>query len=214
MKKIATITFHASYNYGSSLQAYALQEAVKQICNNNCKYEIINLRTDKQKYMYSIKKGNNFLASLIRKIMIKNYNKNYIAKNAKFEEFIQNKLELTKEYNSLEELQKQELDYDYYISGSDQLWNLRAYDFDWAYFLGFTTKGKKISYAASFGPKEIQFTKEEKEQIKQYIEEYKQLSVREEGSYNNIYQLTGKKPQINMDPTILLEKKRMGKVNS
>ena len=32
MKKIATITFHSPYNYGSSFQAYALQETVKNIC--------------------------------------------------------------------------------------------------------------------------------------------------------------------------------------
>ena len=33
MKKIGTITFHSPYNYGSSLQAYALQETVIKIVN-------------------------------------------------------------------------------------------------------------------------------------------------------------------------------------
>ena len=204
MKKIGTITFHSSYNYGSSLQAYALQETVKKICN--CKYEIINLRIDKQKDMYSIYREKKFLSNLARKIGTKDYEKKYTAKNQKFEDFINNKLNITKEYNSFEEIKNDNLDYDYYISGSDQLWNTRAYDFDWAYFLGFTTKGQKVSYAASFGPKAIDFTEEEKEKIKQYISEYKAISVREEGSYQNIYKLTGKEAQINMDPTILLNK--------
>ena len=92
------------------------------------------------------------------------------------------------------------------------MWNPRAYDFDWAYFLGFTTKGKKVSYAASFGPKAIDFTEEEKEKIKKYISEYKAISVREEGSYQNIYKLTGKKAQINMDPTILLDKEEWKRI--
>ena len=51
MKKISTITFHSSYNYGSCLQAYALQEYIKKL-DNDCEYKIINLRTEIQKEMY------------------------------------------------------------------------------------------------------------------------------------------------------------------
>ena len=53
MKKIGVLTFHASYNFGSNLQAYALQEYVKKIMNNNVEYEIINFRTDKQIQLYT-----------------------------------------------------------------------------------------------------------------------------------------------------------------
>ena len=52
MKKIGTITFHSSYNYGSHLQAYALQEFVKKIAKEPIEYKIINLRTNIQKNMY------------------------------------------------------------------------------------------------------------------------------------------------------------------
>lgn len=45
--KIGCITFHASHNYGSNLQAYALQQYVKSIADVD--YEIINLRTKIQK---------------------------------------------------------------------------------------------------------------------------------------------------------------------
>ncbi len=207
MKKIGVVTFHSPYNYGSSFQAYALQETVKNICDQNCEYKIINLRTERQKYMYSIDRDNNLLSKITRNIIMRDYKKAYEIKNQKFEDFINNKLNVTKEYNSIEELEKENFDFDYYISGSDQLWNLRAYDFDWAYYLGFIKKGKKISYAASFGPKPIDFSEEEKEKIKKYINDYKCLSVREQGSYDNIYNLTGRKPEIHMDPTILLDKK-------
>lgn len=207
MKKIGVLTFHSSYNYGSSFQAYALQETVKKLCNENCDYKIINLRTDRQKNMYSIDRDNDFLSKITRTFLIPNYKESYKIKNQRFEEFINNKLDLTKEYHSYEELKKEDFDFDYYISGSDQLWNLRAYDFNWAYYLGFVKKGKKISFAASFGPKPISFSEEEKEKIKMYITAYDYLSVREQGSYDNIYKLTGIKPEINMDPTILLNKK-------
>ena len=44
--RTATITFHASHNYGSMLQAYALQQIIQQLGHDN---EIINLRTEQQK---------------------------------------------------------------------------------------------------------------------------------------------------------------------
>ena len=47
--KTATITFHASHNYGSMLQAYGLQQTIYKLGYMN---EIINLRTERQKKLY------------------------------------------------------------------------------------------------------------------------------------------------------------------
>ena len=47
--KTATITFHAAHNYGSMLQAYALQQIILRLGHSN---EIINLRTERQKQLY------------------------------------------------------------------------------------------------------------------------------------------------------------------
>ena len=41
MKKVGIITFHAAYNYGSMLQAYALQQVILSM-GYDC--EIINFR--------------------------------------------------------------------------------------------------------------------------------------------------------------------------
>lgn len=46
MKKVGIITFHASHNYGSMLQAYALQQVIIGM-GFDC--EIINFRTKRQK---------------------------------------------------------------------------------------------------------------------------------------------------------------------
>ena len=86
MKKIATITFHSSYNYGSNLQAYALQEYVKKLCNNDCDYKIINLRTNIQKEMYK---------NVFQKKGIKNFIKRFFylnmgAKQSEAEIFVRN----------------------------------------------------------------------------------------------------------------------------
>ena len=61
MKKVGIVTFHASHNYGSCLQAYALQHAISDlgfVC------EIINFRTDIQKEIYKVftdRKGLKFI---------------------------------------------------------------------------------------------------------------------------------------------------------
>lgn len=206
MKKIATITFHASYNYGSNLQAYALQEYIKKIGKNKYEYQIINLRTVRQKEIYSTYNNRKKFSSQIKNILTF-INRNEIKeKNDKFEKFINQKLNVTREYENLEELKKANLDYDYYISGSDQLWNLNAYDFDWANYLEFVNNGKKISYAASFGPKEQKWNEQEKARIASDLKKYDNISVREQGSFNNVKKLTGIEPEINVDPTMLLTK--------
>lgn len=212
MKKIGTITFHASYNYGSNLQAYALQEYVKKVCNNDCEYKIINLRTQKQKDMYKSVFEQNGLKNYIKRLLYLPKRKELKLKQEYFEKFIQEKLNITKEYSNDEELNNENFDFDYYISGSDQLWNLSAPDFEWSNYLEFVKKGKRISYAASFGPKAQTWNEAEKQRVRDDIFKYNSISVREEGSFNNVKELTGIEADINVDPTMLLSKEEWDKI--
>lgn len=212
MKKIGTITFHASYNYGSNLQAYALQEYIKKIVPKDYMYNIINLRTQKQKDIYSLYSKKKTISSYIKNIITFFNRKKLTLKQKNFEKFITEDLNVTKEYNSLEELKNDNLQIDYYISGSDQLWNINAYDFDWANYLEFAKDGKKISYAASFGPKDIIYNEEDKKRIKEDLLKYDYISVREQGSFENVKKITGIEPEIHMDPTILLSQEEWKKL--
>lgn len=210
MKKIATITFHAAHNFGSNLQAYALQEYVKYLLDNydeEFKYEIINFRSPFQENFYSIFKKNNSIKNILKNLMILPYYKKYKIKYEKHEYFINNYLDITEtKYKSYLELNEEFFDYDYYISGSDQIWNIRALDFDWSYFLGFVKKGKKISYSASFGPLRIDFNSRTNIKCRELLEEYANISTREKASADNICHLLGKKGEIHIDPTVLLRK--------
>lgn len=51
MIKTAIITFHAAHNYGSMLQAFALQNAIEDIGYENV---IIDFRTRRQRYLYTV----------------------------------------------------------------------------------------------------------------------------------------------------------------
>lgn len=207
MKKIATITFHACYNFGSCLQAYALQSFVTEIAkkeNIDVDYKILNFRTDLQKDLYNFRKNSKGIKKLLK---VSLYNKKLKGKEKKFESFINNYLNLTeREYKSFEELDKENIDYDYYISGSDQIWNTTAKDFDWAFYLGFVKKGKKISYAASLGPKKVNLTEENKSKICKLLSQYDSISVREKKSCDKVNEIAGIIPQINVDPTLLINK--------
>lgn len=201
-KKVGIITFHAAHNYGSSLQSYALQNVVSRM-DTQC--EIINFRTEAQKDQYrplTKRKGMKYVLKNLYFLL------NYKPRKAKydiFEQFISEKLvKSSREYESLEQLQAADLDYTHYISGSDQIWNTAPNDANMAYFLPFVKKGKRIAYAPSFGQiGNIRY----KDQIKQYLEQYDSLSVREEAGAQLVEELIGKKVPVLVDPTMLLEKR-------
>lgn len=209
-KKVGIITFHAAHNYGSSLQSYALQTVVSSMENTQC--EIINFRTEAQKDQYrplTKRKGMKYVLKNLYFLL------NYRPRKSKydiFERFISEKLvKSPREYESLEQLQAADLDYTHYISGSDQIWNTAPNDANMAYFLPFVKHGKRIAYAPSFGQiGNIRF----KNQIKQYLEQYDSLSVREEAGAKLVEELTGEKVPVLVDPTMLLEKQEWEKLVS
>jgi hypothetical protein len=207
MKRIAIITFHASHNYGSVLQAYALQQTIFKLLNKECVCEIINFRSNKQNELYSLFKRNNNLKYIMKNAITIFYYKSLHSKFKKFEEFINNDLILSNEkYTAEEQLLKSNLNYDYYISGSDQIWNLQPIDFNWSYYLDFVSVGKKISYAASFGPRKQKMNNYESEKVTRLLKKYNCISVREEESYNTARKLSDKKIEIHVDSTMLLSK--------
>ena len=178
--KTGTITFHAAHNFGSVLQAYALQQTVLQIAGHN---EIINYRPKVQKQMYRVITKRPKFVAILKDITHLLYYKSLKVKYQKFEYFIHHNLILSqKEFDSLESLSKELSLYDCYISGSDQIWNPNPCDFSMAYLLPFIPeKSKRISYAASMGPSGI-FTRPLPQGYVESLARYKYISVRENKS--------------------------------
>ena len=56
-KKIGIITFHNSYNCGSMLQAYALQQIVDRLTERES--EIVDFSNEGQQKLYSVRQPNN-----------------------------------------------------------------------------------------------------------------------------------------------------------
>ncbi len=201
--KIGIVTFHASHNYGSMLQAWALQTfLVKQ----GHEVEIINYRSFFQKRMYfkAFEWGNkNAWKSSLKRLFL--YPSSFRGLNKKwhlFEDFLHKELYLTPEFNTVEQLYQAKFDYDVVIVGSDQIWNTDTKECTEAYFANFVNC-PKISYAASFGP-DVSHIKVDF--IRKHLKGFQALSVREEaGKQFLIKNGLADKTEIVCDPTLLLE---------
>ncbi len=203
MKRVACITFHASHNYGSCLQAYALQEFITERFPN-VDYKILNFRSSLQKEFYSVFPP---AASFKHKAAIL---LNYLPLRKKFrlfEDFIGSRLSLTAEFSD-EGCKEEDFGCDLYIAGGDQPWNIRCRDFSWIYYLPFVKTAKKISYAVSLGPRQLEFSGAEKTQLHDYVNQFAALSLREQGSVEQLQALTNLPVQIHVDPVLLLDKER------
>ncbi len=201
MKKIATITFHASHNYGSVLQAYALAKVIE---NEGNSVKIINYRSKQQKDCYTLYKKYRGLKGWLRNIYQRLIKGKLKRRYNGFEYFINNVLPVTEEVNDTNSLQKFSSEFDCFVCGSDQIWNPICQDFSTAYYLDFVKDKKRIAYAPSMGKGE--FDDENKQLIKGLLENVDCISVREKQGKDLLESLTNKPVELVCDPVILLGK--------
>lgn len=190
---------HKVINYGSFFQAYALQHIIQNL-GHECiiiDYEYPN----EYQYLQGVRqKGKRSLIDrIIQYLGLTPARRKYkIFHRAWKTYFI-----LSKHYASHSDLFRNPPIFDYYITGSDQVWNPNFTKGDNAFFLEFTPLGsRRISYASSFSVSQIdepyysQYTK--------YLLKYQYLSVRESSGKTLIKQMLGKDSSLVLDPTLLI----------
>lgn len=213
-KKVAVITRHAVSNYGSVLQAYALQEAIKK-AGFDC--EIIDYIRFDEDYRNitdtvikkSPKWNKNFASRFVYKCI---QSPEYILMGRRFEKFQKSLLNLTNElYRSSEEMKNNRPQADIYCTGSDQVWGAIGTDvYDGAYYLDFIDKNcKKISYAASFGKTDL--SDDTLKSVSDLLCDYDKITVRENSAVDIIKNMSLDCTQV-LDPTLLLDKKEWSKL--
>lgn len=193
-KKVAIITCIGKNNFGNRLQNYALQKVLQdkgfyvETLNNN--WRLNNFDNYEENYQGYLKREEEKAPE--------EYEKRF--RTAYFDEFDKNVV-FNKEMITAINLEK--TDYDYYVVGSDQVWNPhhgRLRDLDFLYCI---EPSKRISYAASIGVDEIPDNLKEKSQRE--FSKFKAISVREEKGKEIIENLTGRSDvEVNLDPTMLL----------
>lgn len=197
--KVGILTFHNVINYGGVLQCYALQQT---LIEEGYDVEIINYENSYFKKFYSplyISKP------FFRKTLYMIYAfPQKCKRKIKFADFRKKYLKESSLYTA-KNIDEVNGKYDVIVVGSDQVWNLILTDNDENYFLPFINIGKKVAYAASIGLKEI--PQELKIKYEALIKGFGKISVREESAADIVNELIGEKPQVCIDPVLLLGEK-------
>ncbi|MEQ8155644.1 MAG: polysaccharide pyruvyl transferase family protein [Clostridiaceae bacterium] len=200
--KLGIMTFHAAYNYGANLQAYALLKTVNQFSDA----QILNFRPESQ-FMrdkkFNIKQISKVY--LARKLYYLCNSKSIRKRNELFERFISEKLnaplsDAVHEY----ELEEYSKNFDMILCGSDQIWgrSSKLYDRTMAYYINFPFHGKRASYAVSFGDN-LDEVRNEEEELLPLLKKFDSISLREADAQRY---LNGKgiEAKVNVDPTMLI----------
>ncbi|HEY5589173.1 MAG TPA: polysaccharide pyruvyl transferase family protein [Candidatus Paceibacterota bacterium] len=207
MKKIGIITYHRAYNYGSVLQAYALNKYLRE---SGFFVETIDYRNQSQKDIYSLFQKLTGIKSILQNIYSLIYISKLLKRKKRFDLFIKEFIPLTKrEFYSEHELLLSNLNFDIYICGSDQIWNNSLPDFDIAYLLSFVSdKSKCIAYAPSIGKDSL--TEKEIIFFHDYVEKFRALSIREKQGMIALNLAL----ELAVDPTLLIEESEWNDITS
>ncbi|MBR2743988.1 MAG: polysaccharide pyruvyl transferase family protein [Clostridia bacterium] len=198
MKKIGIVTFNDNNNYGNRLQNYA----------TNVIYSKLGFRCETIENIANSKSAKYKIKHYMKLLFRKRY-KHFIEfnRNIKFSSI---KIDNCKKINNSikNKLNKR---YDYFIVGSDQVWNSNLKRFNKFQLLTFANPEKRIAFSASFGTNSI--PDNNKQLFKQELDKFKRISVRENEGKDIVEDLIDKKDvQVLIDPTMMLSAKEWDKV--
>lgn len=209
MKSIGIITIHKINNYGSVLQAYALQNVCEKMGYHVeiIDYDFPNVYHQNNPYS-SVSDSQPNEPKWIKVF----FAKALIRQHRRITSFVQNHQNLSSMvFSSPESLKQNSPLYNIYITGSDQLWSPRHCNGDPAFMLHFVPDNSlKISYAASIGSNEI--PSELQSLYKELLNRYKHISVRENSGAALINKLIGRDATVVLDPTLLLNNKEWNQI--
>lgn len=197
--KIAQITPLGYFNYGNMLQKFALHHTLKNFTEftevlwldaPKLFSEVLNTNTAQCVLKKERKQDKDYMELFYRREAVR---------QSKFKDFENLYVKTRFNFPYLEDIADE---YDFFVVGSDQVWNpkwLAPY-----IFLEFVPRKKKIAYAASIGNPTI--PDEKKELFRRGISDFNYVSVREEEAVKIINELTGQTPIVLLDPVFLLNK--------
>lgn len=205
MLRVCGVTYDHTTNYGSCLQAYALQSVTDSITVHGepCRYELLPTAAIKQKEKKpAITKG-----SLPARVKNRVFREISHYRRKKFELFEAQNVHYA-DCTDRQQLEALNRDYDAFVCGSDVIWNLSFTHADPIYFLEFAEK-YRFSYAASFGVmdihKDFQDLREDPDAIYQrYLPRLNRISVREKSATEIAGKITGEPAELVCDPVLLL----------
>lgn len=194
--RIGVLTMHNFYNYGAMLQAFATQVVIEDMGHD---IKFIDYYPEAQERI-----NTNRLTLNPKKLitnLILSSNKKYKLRRNRFHEF-GTRFNTTERFFTKDEIYRNPPEFDVYIVGSDQVWNMEN-GFNSFAFLDFANSySKKISYASSFGTESI--SDQFKIKLKESLKSFNAISTREDDGVQIIKDAAGRDAVQVLDPTLLL----------
>lgn len=187
--KIGIVNFHPSYNYGGTLQYYAMQMVLSQLGHE---VQLINRRWGD----YSLPRPN----------FVQMMTKRFFPFIDAFETFRKTHCRIGYPIRSDRELREYAKSLDAVLAGSDQIWNAGCMKVMGGYYLlDWVPYGvRHLSYSASFGCDSYEVSDEELEMTKSLLCRFEDVSVREYAGVDLCSSLFDIQAQYHIDPTFLL----------
>lgn len=219
---IATITIlvnnENAYNYGNKLQMYALQEYLRSLGHDCCtiRYrftppDISPTNNKSLKRNSLVQNIDDSIRIIMRKVFAKKLSKCQSLRRKKFNDFIERHVVLSdKIYDAGSNFEILNNEFDYFITGSDQVWNPYCEGSNEFYYLTFAPEYKRIAYAPSIAVESIP---------DEYIRRYKEwignipfVSVREDVGKRLVESIVEKQVKLVCDPVFLLDRNQWSKL--
>ena len=212
--KISVITLHRVKNYGSVLQGYATQRLFETL---GAEAEIVDYisprlqdKNARKLLTQSSSKADSRLKKLIHRLVVA---PSFAKQKRVFNSFVENRLNLSKQYLTQERLRMYPPLADIYCTGSDQVFNSLINGMvEKPFYLDFAPEGsRKIAYAASFGVREI--PEGEREETAALLKRYDFVSVRESSGLEILNSL-GVKGETVLDPVLCVRPELLRELQS
>lgn len=206
---ILTLRFHS--NFGFIMQAYAMQKVLKEMGHEPYHYYTrVEQTSYLNRFKQTIKNGIDILFKGKQTPLFYYWpsNKDYDVIDKYTNEFINEHIQLTPYFKNVKELSSYDTSkFDAFIVGSDQVWREQFSLNITTYFFDFVPEEKpRMSYAASFGIPQLDYTDQEKRICKELLSKFKIVTVRESDAVDICKKEFGVEAKCVLDPTLLIKK--------
>lgn len=202
MARIGVMTFLHNENYGSTLQAWALQRTLRDMGHAA---EHIDYRPSKaEKVRNLLLSGNSpkLVLEGLRKRGVKVSRPGAREKAASFDAFYREQMKLSAPCRDHAALKRQAAQYDLLLCGSDQIWS--PVWLNPVYFLDFARKGQpKVAYAPSLGVSRLDNARKAR-RMAGLVKGFSAVSLREAEGAALMARITGDGPAVMPDPVLLV----------
>ena len=195
-KRIGIITITDGANYGNRLQNYALQEVLRSIGADVQTFKIKSSKDTKTKIA--------FFKDIVKSLLCRRSTMFLFRKRMKlFSDFNKQYIAFSKEIHDSTPTK-----FDYFVCGSDQIWNT---EFSFIkeninlYLASFARPEQRVAYAASFGKADMNF--EEETLFRRELPLFHSLGMREKSGMDFANQFGNRRDaMVVLDPTLLLDR--------